>query len=69
MCDVRQLAWRPIRPEGQQLLTADLREWEEDPGRGIRKGSGRRKIRRTMLTILLPPPPFSVISDKNTLIL
>lgn len=49
MCDVRQLARRPIRPGGQQLLTADLRGLGEDPGRGIRKGSGRGEIRRTML--------------------
>lgn len=34
MCDVRQLARRPIRPGGQQLLRADLRGLEEDSGRG-----------------------------------
>lgn len=38
MCDVRQLARRPIKPGGQQLLTADLRGLGEDPGRG---GSGK----------------------------
>lgn len=68
MCDVRQLAKRPIGPGGQQLLTVDSRLWGEDPGRwGFRKGLGRRAIRGTMLTILLLPPlPF--ISDKSILI-
>lgn len=70
MCDVRQLAKRPISPEGQQLLTVDSRGWGEDPGKwGVRKGFGRREIRGTMLTILLLPPSLPFISDKNILIL
>lgn len=67
MCDARQLskegpsARRPAAHSGFERLG-------EDPGRGIRKGSGRGEIRRTMLTILLPSS-LSVISDKNILIL
>lgn len=59
-------------PSGQETSSCSQRIWEgwgRTQEGGIRKGSGRGEIRRTMLTILLPPPPLSVISDKNILIL
>lgn len=44
MCDVRQLAGRPIGPGGQQLLTVHLRGWGEDPGKwGIGKDLGEER--------------------------
>lgn len=69
MCDVRQLARRPIKPGGQQLLTADLRVLGEDPGRGGQERVWDRRDKENHVNNLLPPPPPSVISDKNTLIL
>lgn len=71
MCDVRQLAGRLM---GQGARSCSQWIWEGggggDPGEGgVRKGSGRGEIRRTMLTILFPPLPLSVISEKNILIL
>lgn len=44
MCDVRQLAKRPIGPGGQQLLTVESRGWGEDPeDAGPEKGLGEER--------------------------
>lgn len=68
MCDVRQLAWRPIRPGGQQLLTVDLRMGGVS-GNGGSEEVWKKRDKKNHANNFAPHSPFPVISDKNMLIL
>lgn len=68
MCDVRQLAWRPIRPGGQQLLTVDLRMGGGSGNRGSEE-VWKKRDKKNHANNFAPHSPFPVISDKNMLIL
>lgn len=68
MCDVRQLAWRPVGPGGQQLLTVDLR-MRGGSGKGGSEKVCKERDKQNHANNFTSLSLISVISDKNTIIL